>query len=292
MLEKIIKKAHKKVAFSFYGILSIVTMLLPLVVVGFGIYYMVNPQDTNNYGIFWIVIGVACMVFSIRKLRDFFGVLKYVINPKKYPLYKELVEAGIDISQFDAELSETDIVKSLSKNNPLIMTDNFIFGYSQVSFFAMNKNEVMWAYEYSGNGIVFYDYHKNYGFTYFPTVDGNDHVMDQLKYEMPYIYLGLEFDYKKLMHEEFEQTRDAVIKAKEEFMADPDAFREKVAALEREKAKAEEERLALEKAKLENAAIESKEENKDAEVIEEIDASDEANDQIADETKETTEKEE
>ena len=48
MLEKIIKKMHKKVAFSLYGILGLITVLLPLVLLGFGIYFVVSGNN-NGY---------------------------------------------------------------------------------------------------------------------------------------------------------------------------------------------------------------------------------------------------
>ena len=83
MLEKLIKKMHIKVAFSFYGILSIITMLLPFVAIGFGIAFMIT--QTNQYGIMWIIIGLAALLVSLRRFKDYVVSYKYIFNPKKYP---------------------------------------------------------------------------------------------------------------------------------------------------------------------------------------------------------------
>ena len=247
MLEKLIKKMHVRLAFSVYGILTIITMLLPLVIIGFGIYFLV--AKTNNSGVMWIIIGVAAILISVRKLKDYFVNIKYIISPKKYPTYKKLIEEGLDPSIFDNELTDADPVHTLNKKNPILMTKNFIFGYNQVAFFVLDRNKIVWAYEYNGNGIVFLDYYKNYGFTYFVTVDGNDELMETLKHEMPYIYLGIDFDYKTVMHDNFDEAVRHVEDEKQAFLLDPDGYRERKAQEEEAKAQEEAKRLEEEKAK-------------------------------------------
>ena len=269
MLEKVIKKMHVKVAFSVYGILTIITMLLPLVIITFGIIFIITK--INQYGVMWIIIGALLLVFSFRKFKDYFGNIKYIINPKKYPAYKKLVEEGLDVSIFDSELEKADVEHNLNKNNPILLTNNFVFGYNQVAFFVLDRNKIIWAYEYNGNGIVFLDYYKNYGFTYFKTVDGNDELMERLKNEMPYIYLGTDFDYKTIMHDDFDNTVTHVEEEKQLFLADPEGY--KLRKEEEKKAKALEEARRLEeekeKAVMEIEATEEAQEPQEVETQEE-----------------------
>jgi len=284
MFEKIIKKMHVKVAFSFYGILTILTMLLPFVVIGVGIYFLISK--VNNYGIMWIIIGTLCFAFSIRKFKDYFTNLKYMISPKKYPTYKKMAEEGIDFSKFDSELTDADVTHVLNKKNPVLITENFIFGYNSVAFFVLDKNKLIWAYEYNGNGIVFLDYYKNYGFTYFVTVDGNDELMAKLKHDMPYIYLGTDFDYKTIMHDNFDETVKQVEEEKALFLEDPDGYREKKA--QEEELKAQEEARKLEEER-EKAISEIETENQDSEseeVVETIKEEDNAEKSIKEEKEE------
>ena len=255
MLESLIKKGHKKVAFSFYGILGIIVMIVPFVVIGFGIYFLVSK--VNDYGIFWIVIGALLLIFSFRRLKDLLELYKYIFKPKNFPMYKALIEDGIDPSLYDQELLEADVLNKLNADNPLLMTEHFIIGLTQASFFILEKASIIWAYEYNGNGIVFYDKHKLYGFTFFKTVDGNDHVMDELKETMPYIYLGLEFDYKTIMHDEFDETVQRINSERQEFMLDPVGYKFKKSEEERIRKEEEQKRIEEEK----NAQIEKIEEN-------------------------------
>jgi len=285
MLEKIIKKMHSKVAFSVYGILEILVLLLPLIVIAFGIYFRVT--NTNNNGVVWIVIGIVCLAFSFRKFKDMFVNYKYILSPKKYPLYQHLVDEGIDVSKFDKELEDANIFEKLNKKNPVIITENFIFGFSQVSFFAVDKASVLWAYEYNGNGIVFYDKYKFYGFTYFPTVDGNDELMEILKVEMPYIYLGTDFDYKTIMHDSFDETVKKVNEDRLEFLADPEGFR--IRKAEEERKKAEEEAKKMEEAlKEKDESLKDIEENSEF-FDKETDESNETNLEASEEKKENEE---
>ena len=267
MLEKIIKKYHKRIAFSLYGILGIITMILPFVILGFGIYFVIT-QEQKTGGYMWIIVSVIAFLFAFRKLKDFLTTYKYIINPKKFPAYEKLVEDGKDPEKYDSELEQAGVLDGLTKQNPIIMTENFIFGFSQVSFFFLDKSKVIWAYEYNGNGIVFFDSHKLYGFTYFPTVDGNDILVEQLKVDMPYIYLGTEFDYKTVMHDEFDETVKRLEEERLEFLADPEAYRIKKAEEERLKAEEEAKRLEEEKLNQEAEDTEEETENNDEEPLE------------------------
>ena len=87
MLEKIIKKEHSKIIWSLYGILTMVSFILPLVMIGFGIWFVVSK--INNYGWVWIVLGAAFILFSFRKLKDFIPIIRYAINPKKILLSRK-----------------------------------------------------------------------------------------------------------------------------------------------------------------------------------------------------------
>ena len=268
MLEKIIKKYHKKIAFSLYGILGIITMILPFVILGFGIFFVVTQEEKQG-GILWIAVSLICFLFAFRKLKDFMTVYKYIFNPKKFPAYQKLIEDGKDALTFDQELEDADVLNKLSKQNPVIITNNFIFGYSQVSFFFLDKSKVIWAYEYNGNGIVFFDSHKIYGFTYFPTVDGNDILMEELKNDMPYIYLGTDFDYKTIMHDEFDSTVIRLENERLEFLFDPESYRIKKAEEERLRAEEEQKRLEALKEEENTESEDSTEENESEEPQEE-----------------------
>ena len=255
MLEKIIKKAHSKIIFSFYGILSMISMLLPLVMLGLGIWFTV--KSITNYGPIWIIVGVLFALFSVRKLKDFFPTFKYYFNPKKFPIYEALLNDGVNLDEFNDEFEKADVNKNLSKTNPLIETENFIFGYSQVSFFVLKKTDILWVYEYNGNGLVFYDRHKIYGFTFYPTVDGNDHAIEALEEEMPYLYYGIDFDYKTIMHDDFDNTVIYIDEERKRFLENPEGYKEqklaeKKAREEEETRKLEEERARQMEAIMEN----------------------------------------
>ena len=247
MLEKVIKKEYTKILFSFYGILSMFSMILPLVMLGFGIFFMV--KQTWNYGIIWTVVGALFVLFSVRKLKDFMPTFKYIFNPKSFPQYKNLVEAEGDLSVYEKEIEEANLVKSLSKTNPLIITEHFVFGYSQVSFFFFKKEDLMWIYEYNGNGLVFYDKNKVYGFTFFNTVDGNDIAIEQLENEMPYLYYGIDFDYKTIMHDDFENTVILVQNERDRYLLDPEGYKAEKEALKKAKEEAETKALEEERAR-------------------------------------------
>ena len=247
MLEKVIKKEYTKILFSFYGILSMFSMILPLVMLGFGIFFMV--KQTWNYGIIWTVVGALFVLFSVRKLKDFMPTFKYIFNPKSFPQYKNLVEAKGDLSVYEKEIEEANLVKSLSKTNPLIITEHFVFGYSQVSFFFFKKEDLMWIYEYNGNGLVFYDKNKVYGFTFFNTVDGNDIAIEQLENEMPYLYYGIDFDYKTIMHDDFENTVILVQNERDRYLLDPEGYKAEKEALKKAKEEAETKALEEERAR-------------------------------------------
>ena len=103
MLEKIIKKYHKKIAFSLYGILGIITMILPFVILGFGIYFVIVNEDKMS-GILWIVVSLLAFMFAFRKLKDFLQTYKYMINPKNFPAYQKLIEDGKDPLLYDSDL--------------------------------------------------------------------------------------------------------------------------------------------------------------------------------------------
>ena len=278
MLEKIIKKEHSKIIWSLYGILTMVSFILPLVMIGFGIWFVVSK--INNYGWVWIVLGAAFILFSFRKLKDFIPIIRYAINPKKFKTYKTFIEDGFNPIDFDQELEEADVISNLNKKNPLIVTEHFIFGFSQVQFFFLRKEDVVWVYEYNGNGLVFYDRHKIYGFTFFQTVDGNDEAIAKLEDEMPYIYYGIDFDYKRIMHDEFEETLEEIRREKEKFEADPENYRaEKIA---QKKAREEEETKRLEEEKnrqlqelLKGHEEELEEEKQNVEDLEEVERIDE-----------------
>lgn len=245
MLEKIIRKEHQKIALSLYGILGIFTFILPLVMVGLGIFFQVSK--VNDYGIIWIAVGAVAFLFALRKIKDFIVVYKYAISPKKFPAYEALIKDGIDPSIYDEELVDSHILESLSKKDPLLITEHFIFGYSQVAFFFLKKEDVLWAYEYNGNGLVFLDKHRIYGFTYYPTVDGNDIAIENLKHDMPYIYFGTDFDYKTVMHDQFDETVLKVNEDREEFLKNPDLYREKVEQAEKDRIEEETRKLEEEK---------------------------------------------
>lgn len=290
MLEKIIKKEHSKIIWSLYGILTMVSFILPLVMIGFGIWFVVSK--INNYGWVWIVLGLAFVLFSFRKLKDFIPIIRYAINPKKFKTYKTLIEDGFNPIDFDQELEEADVISNLNKKNPLIITEHFIFGFSQVQFFFLRKEDVVWVYEYNGNGLVFYDRHKIYGFTFFQTVDGNDEAIAKLEDEMPYIYYGIDFDYKRIMHDEFEDTLEEIRREKEKFEADPINYKEEKIA--QKKAREEEETKRLEEEKnrqlqeLLKGHEEELEEEVDVENLEEVERIDESP-SSDDETKEIEE---
>ncbi|MBP5342704.1 WVD2 family protein [bacterium] len=267
MLEKIIKHYHKKIIFSFYGFLCLLTIILPFILLGFGTYFLIQSEE-KMYGIVWIFVGLISILIAYKRIREIFGNLKYFINPKKFPQYVQLINSGIDPSIYDKELEDADIMNKLSKSNPVVITDNFIFGASQVTFFFFEKSKVIWAYEYNGNGIVFFDSNKIYGFTYFPTVDGNDILMEELKENMPYIYLGIDFDYQTIMHDKFDETVEKIAEERLEFLNDPLRYKEKKAEEERLKALEEEQKLK----ENENA------ETKDDEIQESSEDSDESDD--------------
>lgn len=266
MLEKIIKERHNKIIWSYYGILGMVTVILPLGLLGIGIYFQVSK--VNEFGILWMVLGAVAFLFSLRRVKDFFPIYKYAINPKKFPAYQKLLEDGIDPSQFDEELKEANLKETLTKNNPLVLTEHFIFGFSQVSFFFLCKENVLWVYEYNGNGLVIYDSHKIYGFTYFQTVDGNTEAVNLLKHEMPYIYFGTDFDYKTVMHEQFDETVEFVKQEREKFLAHPDEYREEKERAEKEKIEEETRRLEEERQK-QMSLIGENQENDASDVAEE-----------------------
>ena len=70
-LQKLIKKEHTKIIFSFYGIVTLLSLIIPLVMLGFGIYFLVSK--VNNYGILWVVVGAVAFLFALRKMKDFCG---------------------------------------------------------------------------------------------------------------------------------------------------------------------------------------------------------------------------
>lgn len=247
MLEKVIKKEYTKILFSFYGILSLFSMILPLVMLGFGIYFLV--KQTYNYGIIWTAVGALFLLFSIRKLKDFMPTFKYIFNPKSFPQYKNLVESEGDLSIYEKEIEEANLVKGLTKANPLIVTEHFVFGYSQVSFFFFKKEDLMWIYEYNGNGLVFYDKNKVYGFTFFNTVDGNDIAIEKLEDEMPYLYYGIDFDYKTIMHDDFDNTVILVQNERDRYLLDPEGYKAEKEALKKAKEEAETKALEEERAR-------------------------------------------
>lgn len=248
-LQKLIKKEHTKIIFSFYGIVTLLSLIIPLVMLGFGIYFLVSK--VNNYGILWVVVGAVAFLFALRKMKDFFPNFKYSMKPESFKAYKALVEDGIDPIIFDQELEDAKPYETLSKKVPFLMTEHLILGYNQVSFFFLRKEDVLWAYEYNGNGLVLYDKHKLYGFTFFDTVDGNDHALEELENELPYIYIGIDFDYKTIMHEEFDLTVTRLMEEREKFLADPDGYREAKAEEKREREEAEARRLEEEAKRLE-----------------------------------------
>lgn len=245
MLLKIIKKSHKKMAFSLYGILGILTVILPLIIIGIGIYFAVSK--INNYGLIWILVGAFAFLIGLRKIKDIIGIYKYIFKPQNFPTYKALVESGVDPAIFDEELEDAHVLETLSKNNPLMITENFIIGLSPVSFFVFKKEDVVWVYEYNGNGLVLYDNHRIYGYTSYPTVDGNDIALEQIKKEIPYIYFGTDFDYKTIMHDDFDNTVIMLKEERSKFLMDKEGYIE--AKLEEERRRLEEESLKLEKEK-------------------------------------------
>lgn len=261
MLEKVIKKEYTKILFSFYGILSMFSMILPLAMLGFGIFFLV--KQTWNYGIIWTAAGALFVLFSIRKLKDFMPTFKYIFSPKSFPQYKNLVEAEGDLSIYEKEIEEADLVKNLSKTNPLIVTEHFVFGYSQVSFFFFKKEDLMWIYEYNGNGLVFYDKNKVYGFTFFNTVDGNDIAIEQLENEMPYLYYGIDFDYKTIMHDDFENTVILVQNERDRYLLDPEGYKAEKEALKKEKEEAETKALEEERARQMESIMEGHDETEE-----------------------------
>ena len=245
MLEKIIKKEHQRIIFSFYGIVTMFAMLIPLAMLGFGIWFQISK--VNQYGILWIVVGAVGFLFSLKKLRDFFPVFKYAAKPKSFKSYKAMIDDGLNPADFDDELEKADVLSHLNKKSPLYETENFIFGYSQVNFFFLKKEDIVWAYEYNGNGLVFLDRHGIYGFTFYQTVDGNDEAMKHLKEELPYIYFGTDFDYKTKMHDEFQATIEEVSAERDKFLANPDGYREAKEREEKERIEEESKRLEEEK---------------------------------------------
>lgn len=265
-LEEVIREKHKKIIFSYYGILAIFTFLLPIALIVVGIVFMVTGGEGNN-GIMWILIGLVAALFSFRRLKDFVPIYQYAICPKKYPTYVKLEEEGVDFSAFDDEIREANLKETLTKQNPIVITEHFIFGFSQVSFFFLMKEDIIWAYEYNGNGLVFYDRHKIYGFTFFPTVDGNTEEIEKLKYELPYVYYNTDFDYKTIMHTQFDETVEQLKYEREAFLANPDEYREEKARVEREKIEAETRRLEEERAK-QMAEIDEIEEVQETQIIE------------------------
>ncbi len=240
-LAKLIKKEHIKILFSFYGIITFISFLIPLVMLGFGVYFTISK--VNTYGVLWMVVGAVAFLFSLRRMKDIFPIIKYASKPETFPIYKALVDDGIDPSMFNAEIDEASPYENLSKNNPYLMTENLIIGYSQVSFFVLRKEDILWIYEYNGNGLVFYDKHKIYGFTFFDTVDGNDHAIEAIEYELPYIYYGIDFDYKTIMHDEFDLTLTRLMDERVKFLSDPDLYREEKAKEKKEREEAEAKRL-------------------------------------------------
>ena len=284
MLEKIIKKAHTKIIFSFYGILSMISMLLPLAMLGIGIWFTV--AKITNYGPIWIVVGALFVLFSIRKLKDFFPIFKYAMNPKKFPIYEALIKDGINLDDFNQELEEANVNQTLSKTNPLLETEHFIFGFSQVSFFALMKKDILWIYEYNGNGLVFYDKHKIYGFTFYPTVDGNDHAIEALEDEMPYLYYGIDFDYKTIMHDDFDNTIIYIDEERKRFLEDPEGYKERKAAEKKAREEEETRRLEEERARQMEAIMENHNED------EETSSEKEENDALESAPVESEEKEE
>ncbi|MCR5741742.1 MAG: hypothetical protein K6G38_04725 [Gammaproteobacteria bacterium] len=247
MIKKIIKKEHQKIIFSFYGILSMVSMVLPLVMLAFGIYFAISK--VNNYGIIWIVVGAIFFLFSLRKLKDFFPIFKYWFKPESFPIYKQLLEDGINFDDYEDEISEANILESLNKNNPIVETENFIFGYSQVSFFMFKKEDLLWIYEYNGNGLVFFDKHKTYGFCTYTTFDGNDHEIEKLQEEMPYLYYGIDFDYKTIMHDDFDNTVIYLEQERLRFLEDPIGYKEQKEKERKEKEEEETRKFEEQKAK-------------------------------------------
>lgn len=242
MLEKIIKKEHQRIIWSFYGVISMVSMLLPLAMLGIGIWFQVSK--INSYGILWMVVGAVGFLFSLKKMKDFLPVFAYAIKPKKFKAYQALINDGLNPSDFDEELEKADVLGHLSKKEPLYITEHFVFGFSQVQFFFLQKNDIIWAYEYNGNGLVFLDSHGIYGFTFFQAVDGNDLAMKDLEHDMPYIYFGTDFDYHTIMHDNIKDTILNVQAEREKFLLNPEQYRsEKEAA---KKAKIEEETKRLE----------------------------------------------
>ncbi len=279
MLEKIIKKAHTKIIFSFYGILSMISMLLPLSMLGIGIWFTI--AQITSYGPIWIVVGVLFALFSIRKLKDFFPNFKYASNPKKFPIYQALVNDGVNLDEFNQEFEDAKVNETLSKNNPLLESENFIFGYSQVSFFVLKKSDILWVYEYNGNGLVFYDKHKIYGFTFFPTVDGNDHAIEALEDEMPYLYYGIDFDYKTIMHTDFDNTVIYIEEERKRFLEDPEGYKERKEAEKKAREEEETRRLEEERARQMEAIMENhNEEEAEALTLEETHQEESTNDAL------------
>ena len=132
MLEKIIKKAHSKIIFSFYGILSMISMLLPLSMLGIGIWFTI--AKITNYGPIWIVVGALFALFSIRKLKDFFPNFKYFFNPTKFPIYQALLNDGVNFDEYNQEFEDTKVNETLSKNNPVkYSTKNVITALSNIT---------------------------------------------------------------------------------------------------------------------------------------------------------------
>lgn len=259
MLEKIIKKAHSKIIFSFYGILSMFSMLLPLSMLGIGIWFTI--AKITNYGPIWIVVGALFALFSIRKLKDFFPNFKYFFNPTKFPIYQVLLNDGVNFDEYYQEFKDAKVNETLSKTNPLLETENFIFGFSQVSFFVLKKSDILWVYEYNGNGLVFYDKHKIYGFTFYPTVDGNDHAIEALENEMPYLYYGIDFDYKTIMHTDFDNTVIYIEEERKRFLEDPEGYKERKEAEKKAREEEETRRLEEERARQMEAIMENHQED-------------------------------
>ena len=200
-------------------------------------------------------------VSELRKLKDFFPNFKYFFNPTKFPIYQALLNDGVSFDEYNQEFEDAKVNETLSKTNPLLETENFIFGFSQVSFFVLKKSDILWVYEYNGNGLVFYDKHKIYGFTFYPTVDGNDHAIEALENEMPYLYYGIDFDYKTIMHTDFDNTVIYIEEERKRFLEDPEGYKERKEAEKKAREEEETRRLEEERARQMEAIMENHQED-------------------------------
>jgi len=250
MLKELIKKYNKKIVFSSSGILTMLTMVLPVIVLGMGIFLIVNNLKTgqsSTSAILIMAISVFFFFYTFKRIKPFFQFFQYIKNPETSPTYKRLKESGLEMTEIESEINEANVLNNLTKQNPLIITKSLIIGASKYAFFIIPKEDLLWAYEYNGNGLVLYDNHKEYGYVTYPTVDGNTDAIKLLKNDCPYAYFGLEFDYKKVMHEELDSTIEEIKNRIKKFKEDPSKY--KAFALEEEKNKEVNEKNRLEEEK-------------------------------------------